>query len=127
MFGEKQAFRAFVHPPLAPQSSESGDMKEKGEKDFVTEDSAEAHPAVVTDDEEQETIRLPIDDHEEAILENIRNHRVTIIHGETGCGKSSRVPVMLLKAPPPDGSLRKVRFFISQPRRIAAAGCLPSK
>ena len=65
-------------------------------------------------------IRLPIDDHEETILENIRNHRVTIIHGETGCGKSSRVPVMLLNAPPPDGSLRKVRFFISQPRRIAA-------
>ena len=27
---------------------------------------------------------------------------------------------MLLKSPPPDGSLRKVKFFISQPRRIAA-------
>jgi HrpA-like RNA helicase len=27
---------------------------------------------------------------------------------------------MLLRAPPPDGSLRKVKFFISQPRRIAA-------
>ena len=65
-------------------------------------------------------LRLPIDDHEPAILENIRNHRVTIIHGETGCGKSSRVPVMLLNSPPPDGSLKKVRFFISQPRRIAA-------
>ncbi|MGK3734430.1 MAG: superfamily II DNA/RNA helicase [Bacillariaceae sp.] len=27
---------------------------------------------------------------------------------------------MLLKSPPPDGSLRKVKFYISQPRRIAA-------
>eukprot|EP00536_Pseudo-nitzschia_multiseries_P013275 jgi/Psemu1/290763/fgenesh1_pg.555_\ len=68
----------------------------------------------------EQPLRLPIDDHESAILENIRNNRVTIIHGETGCGKSSRVPVMLLKSPAPDGSLRKVKFFISQPRRIAA-------
>jgi HrpA-like RNA helicase len=68
----------------------------------------------------QAPVKLPIDEHESTILENIRNNRVTIIHGETGCGKSSRVPVMLLNAPPPDGSLRKVKFFISQPRRIAA-------
>lgn len=27
---------------------------------------------------------------------------------------------MILQSPPPDGSLRKVKFFISQPRRIAA-------
>lgn len=65
-------------------------------------------------------VTLPIDEHEEAILENIKNHRCTIIHGETGSGKSSRVPVMLLNAEAPDGSFRKVKFFISQPRRIAA-------
>jgi HrpA-like RNA helicase len=65
-------------------------------------------------------ITLPIDEHQFKILENIQNNRVTIIHGETGCGKSSRVPVMLLNAPAPDGSFRKVKFFISQPRRIAA-------
>ena len=82
------------------------------ESDTITEKkSHEAVPIPVT---------LPIDEHEEAILSNIKQHRVTIIHGETGCGKSSRVPVMLLRAPPPDGSTRKVRFFISQPRRIAA-------
>ncbi len=67
-----------------------------------------------------EPISLPIDEHEEFILENIRNHRVTIIHGEIGCGKSSRVPVMLLNHPPPQDELDKVKFFISQPRRIAA-------
>lgn len=83
------------------------------EEDADMESPMEAEP-------KEEPLRLPIDDHESAILENIQNNRVTIIHGETGCGKSSRVPVMLLKAPPPDGSLRKVRFFISQPRRIAA-------
>jgi XPG domain containing len=65
-------------------------------------------------------ISLPIDDHRDAILESIRKYRVTIIHGETGCGKSSRVPVMLLDAPPPDPALAQVKLFISQPRRIAA-------
>ena len=43
-----------------------------------------------------------------------------VCHTLFSCGKSSRVPVMLLKSSPPDGSLRKVKFFISQPRRIAA-------
>lgn len=40
---------------------------------------------------------------------------VTIIHGETGCGKSSRVPAMLLESLGDDA-----RMFVSQPRRIAA-------
>mmetsp|Transcript_47304 Transcript_47304/g.115480 ORF Transcript_47304/g.115480 Transcript_47304/m.115480 type:complete len:663 (+) Transcript_47304:250-2238(+) len=63
---------------------------------------------------------LPIDKFEAQIIQSIHENRVTVIHGETGCGKSSRVPIMLLNAPAPDGSLRKVKFFCSQPRRIAA-------
>jgi len=65
---------------------------------------------------------LPIDDHEENIISTIRNNRVTIIHGETGCGKSSRVPIMILNHPPPDPEIKRIKFFISQPRRIAAKG-----
>ncbi len=67
--------------------------------------------------------RLPIDDHEDEILHNVSRNRVTIIHGETGCGKSSKVPLMLLK----DGGgtdPSHVRMFISQPRRIAAQGLM---
>lgn len=64
---------------------------------------------------------LPIDAHQEKILSNVQQNRVTIIHGETGCGKSSRVPVMILEAPSPEPSLPRVKMFISQPRRIAAA------
>jgi 5'-3' exonuclease len=60
---------------------------------------------------------LPIDAHQDIIVNNIQNNRVTIIHGETGCGKSSRVPIMLLEAPSPEPSLPEVKFFISQPRR----------
>jgi HrpA-like RNA helicase len=67
-------------------------------------------------------VMLPIDEYEPQIIETIKQNRVTIIHGETGCGKSSRLPIMLLNAPPPDASLAHVKFFISQPRRIAAKG-----
>jgi len=63
---------------------------------------------------------LPIDEHEETILDTVKNQRVTIIRGETGCGKSSRVPIMLLRAPPPEVGQKCVKMFISQPRRIAA-------
>ncbi|GFH53217.1 hypothetical protein CTEN210_09693 [Chaetoceros tenuissimus] len=63
---------------------------------------------------------LPIDEHKEDILKSIEENRVTIIQGETGCGKSSRVPLMIMEAPPPDPSLKKVKMFICQPRRIAA-------
>ncbi|KAL3918332.1 MAG: hypothetical protein SGILL_004290 [Bacillariaceae sp.] len=91
----------------------------------VEENASELHKDQAMEEEtkDEATVdapKLPIDDHESTIIERIKKNRVTIIHGETGCGKSSRVPVMLLNAPPPDGSLRKVKFFISQPRRIAA-------
>ena len=64
---------------------------------------------------------LPIDEHQDTILSTIQRNRVTIIHGETGCGKSSRVPVMILEHESPEPSLPRVKIFVSQPRRIAAA------
>ena len=38
---------------------------------------------------------LPIDAYREEILHRVGRDRVTIIHGETGCGKSSRLPAIL--------------------------------
>ena len=58
---------------------------------------------------------MPIDAHRDRLLKAIDDHAVTIIQGETGCGKSSRVPLMLLEA---GGS--KTKLFVAQPRRIAA-------
>ena len=49
-------------------------------------------------------VTLPIDEHKHEILSRIHRDRVTIIHGETGCGKSTRVPVMLLE----DADLRGI-------------------
>ncbi len=39
--------------------------------------------------------KLPIDAYRDEIIARINRDRVVIIHGETGCGKSSRLPVIL--------------------------------
>eukprot|EP00948_MAST-09A_sp_MAST-9A-sp1_P003684 g3684.t1 len=57
---------------------------------------------------------LPIDSYRETIISHIRSHRVTLIHGETGCGKSSRVPVFVAE----EWGFQNCKFFISQPRRV---------
>lgn len=63
-------------------------------------------------------LTLPIDAHREEILEHVRNNRVTVIHGETGSGKSSRLPVMLVEEAMARGG-RRAKMFVSQPRRAA--------
>ena len=39
--------------------------------------------------------KLPIDAFHDEIISRVARDRVTVIHGETGCGKSSRLPAML--------------------------------
>ena len=59
---------------------------------------------------------LPIDAHRDEILAHVRKHRVTVVVGETGCGKSSRLPLMLMQQP----GVKRPKMMVSQPRRIAA-------
>jgi hypothetical protein len=81
---------------------------------------------------------LPVDAHRERILQHVRQYPVTIINGMTGCGKSTRIPVMLLEDSRENGTPEnraedstedRVRggaedsdayIMVSQPRRIAA-------
>merc|ERR1719262_1198762 len=65
---------------------------------------------------------LPIDEHREKIITHINGHRVTCIQGETGCGKSTRVPMFIyedwieqLKTDPS----KPLKVIVTQPRRIA--------
>lgn len=70
---------------------------------------------------------LPIDKHKESILYSLERHRVLIIIGETGSGKSTRIPQILFSAGiyndsriDKDGSNKQRLIGITQPRRIAA-------
>lgn len=62
---------------------------------------------------------LPITAYKEKIMDAIRNNQVTVIAGETGCGKTTQVPQFLYKE-----CLEKndesFNMIITQPRRIAA-------
>ncbi len=59
---------------------------------------------------------LPISRRRHEIVQTIRRHRVVIITGETGCGKSTQIPKMCLEA----GRGVRGRIAVTQPRRIAA-------
>eukprot|EP00400_MALV-I_sp_L67-5_P000506 gene506-599_t len=72
--------------------------------------------------EEKKADLLPIDHHKEKIIGHIVKHRITCIQGETGCGKSTRVPVMLYEDWKDRGgekSGEKLKILVTQPRRLA--------
>ena len=64
---------------------------------------------------------LPIMDHRSRILQLIREHTVVCIEGETGCGKSTKVPQFILEDALSEGEGGAFcRILVTQPRRVAA-------
>jgi len=61
-----------------------------------------------------EKAALPMDERRQEVVECVRNNNNAVIIGETGSGKSTRIPVFLLDALP------KAKIAITQPRRVAA-------
>ncbi|MDH4273032.1 MAG: hypothetical protein OEW18_13755, partial [Candidatus Aminicenantes bacterium] len=59
---------------------------------------------------------LPITAYKDEIVRAVRDVRVVIVSGETGCGKSTQIPKMCLEA----GRGAAGRIACTQPRRIAA-------
>jgi len=59
---------------------------------------------------------LPITSHRQELLELIAEHQVIIVCGETGSGKSTQLPKMLLES----GLGREAMIGHTQPRRLAA-------
>ena len=62
---------------------------------------------------------LPIDAHRDEILHYVSHQSVTVIVGETGCGKSSRLPIILMQHA--EARKRRCKIMVSQPRRIAVS------
>lgn len=61
-------------------------------------------------------IELPVVQEEQKIMEAIHNNPVTIVCGETGSGKTTQLPQMLLE----NGYAADGMIGITQPRRVAA-------
>ena len=63
---------------------------------------------------------LPIEEKREAILEVIRQNRVVVLSGDTGCGKSTQMPQYLLDAYALEHRGTDCNIIVTQPRRLAA-------
>ncbi|KAI5364302.1 Putative helicase, P-loop containing nucleoside triphosphate hydrolase [Septoria linicola] len=61
---------------------------------------------------------LPMFRFREAALDIIHKHQVTILCGETGCGKSTQLPAFILENELSNG--RPCKIYCTEPRRISA-------
>ena len=59
-------------------------------------------------------IKLPIEEYRQELMEAIREHEVLIVMGETGSGKTTKIPQYLMD------HYRAARIVVTQPRRVAA-------
>ena len=63
---------------------------------------------------------LPIMEHRSNILKLIRDHSVICIEGETGCGKSTKLPQFILDEALSQDEPTYCNIMVTQPRRVAA-------
>eukprot|EP00054_Salpingoeca_dolichothecata_P024797 m.170207 g.170207 ORF g.170207 m.170207 type:complete len:907 (-) comp25143_c0_seq2:122-2842(-) len=64
--------------------------------------------------------QLPAHSCKQEILETINNNPVTVISGETGCGKTTQVPQFILDDQIDKGNGSRCQIICTQPRRLSA-------
>uniref|UniRef100_A0A9J8ACT7 DEAH (Asp-Glu-Ala-His) box helicase 30 n=1 Tax=Cyprinus carpio carpio TaxID=630221 RepID=A0A9J8ACT7_CYPCA len=65
-------------------------------------------------------VELPVDSYKDSVLEAVRSSQVVVIAGETGCGKTTRIPRFLLEGHVRRGEGAECNILVTQPRRISA-------
>ncbi|XP_035526206.1 ATP-dependent RNA helicase DHX30 [Morone saxatilis] len=66
------------------------------------------------------SVELPVDAHRQRVVSAVQSSRVVVIAGETGCGKSTRIPRFLLEECVRSGRGAECNILVTQPRRISA-------
>ncbi|XP_018531992.1 ATP-dependent RNA helicase DHX30 [Lates calcarifer] len=66
------------------------------------------------------SVELPVDSHRERVVSMVQSSRVVVIAGETGCGKTTRIPRFLLEERVRGGEGADCNILVTQPRRISA-------
>uniref|UniRef100_A0A3B4X3S5 ATP-dependent RNA helicase DHX30 n=1 Tax=Seriola lalandi dorsalis TaxID=1841481 RepID=A0A3B4X3S5_SERLL len=65
-------------------------------------------------------VKLPVDDYRQRVVSAVQSSRVVVIAGETGCGKTTRIPRFLLEDRVRGGEGADCNILVTQPRRISA-------
>ncbi|KAM3866200.1 ATP-dependent RNA helicase DHX30 [Diretmus argenteus] len=65
-------------------------------------------------------LELPADAHRQRVVSAVESSRVVVIAGETGCGKTTRIPRFLLEGRVTGGEGAGCNILVTQPRRISA-------
>ncbi len=118
------------------ESSASTDDEDDDDEDFVS-DAITGKPYRALRPEEAENLsdhllslwmragsgrgaELPVDSYKESVLDAVRSSQVVVIAGETGCGKTTRLPRFLLEGQVRRGEGAECNILVTQPRRISA-------
>ncbi|RQM10093.1 hypothetical protein DD237_005043 [Peronospora effusa] len=67
-----------------------------------------------------EATKLPVYRYREQILELVEKNQIVVLSGDTGCGKSTQIPQLLLDDALARGRGHETRIICTQPRRISA-------
>ena len=59
---------------------------------------------------------------EKEIVSTIKQNQITVIAGDTGCGKTTQVPQLVLDDLILNGQGASTNIIVTQPRRISAIG-----
>ncbi|KAJ8600164.1 hypothetical protein CTAYLR_001927 [Chrysophaeum taylorii] len=70
----------------------------------------------------EERSRLPAAAAADEVRRLVGRHRVVLIEGGTGCGKTTQIPQFLLEDGAPKKKKKKKKIVVAQPRRLAAIG-----
>jgi HrpA-like RNA helicase len=62
-------------------------------------------------------VPMPVDAFYNEVISKVESHDVVLLTGETGCGKTSRVPLQLLKG------FAGAKVLVTQIRKLAARSC----
>ncbi|XP_058499466.1 ATP-dependent RNA helicase DHX30 isoform X1 [Solea solea] len=66
------------------------------------------------------SLALPVDGHRQRVVSAVQSSQVVVIAGETGCGKTTRIPRFLLEDCVRGGEGAECNILVTQPRRISA-------
>ncbi|XP_061776526.1 ATP-dependent RNA helicase DHX30 [Nerophis ophidion] len=66
------------------------------------------------------SVTLPVDSHRQRVISAVQSSRAVVIAGETGCGKTTRIPRFLLEECVMAGQGAQCNILVTQPRRISA-------